>query len=477
MSVEASGRVDASEYSPPAIPTTSTSSSGPIDESAGVDLSPELRADLFDLDAWGGILATYGRTMKVAVALTDAQGHVLGKCHNTQPVWTLIHDATFDWGTGCPFCITNRLPCTAVAQALQKREAVIVHDQAGLAHVAVPLLLGKQHLGAIIAGQVFDHYPESLPLLRVAKEFGVSAQQLWDVARKQRPVSSTILQASGDLLCALGQAFLRQRYGAILEAKLAETNGRFRLLVEGVRDYALFTIDLTGRVTSWNSGAERMLGYAEAEMLGQNFSRIFPPGDIQNRVPEKQLNQALQAGRVEDEGWRVRGDRKQFWANVHITALEEAGPVRGFAIIMQDATEHKKIALILEEAQHERARLQGKFLSHVSHELRTPLTAIYLFTTNVLDGLLGDLNPEQHEHLAFAVDNVKQMTDMVSDLLDITRVETHKFTIEPHRVSSATFSSSWSDFRTFSWAPARAGELFPFIQIAWGRRVMTSGER
>jgi len=71
------------------------------------------------------------------------------------------------------------------------------------------------------------------------------------------------------------------------------------------------------------------------------------------------------------------------------------------------------------------------------HELRTPLTAIYLFTTNVLDGLLGDLNPEQHEHLAFAVDNVKQMTDMVSDLLDITRVETHKLTIEPQRVSSA----------------------------------------
>src|SRR5712692_4409400 len=167
-------------------------------------------------------------------------------------------------------------------------------------------LTGQGAFRAIIAGQVFDRYPEPLPLRRLAKEFGVSAQQLWDVARKQRPVSSAILQTSGDLLCALGQAFLQQRYGAILESRLTETNGRFRLLVEGVRDYALFTMDPAGCVTSWNAGAERMLGYAEAEIVGRNFSRIFTPEDIQNRVPEKQLHKALQAGRAEDEGWRVR---------------------------------------------------------------------------------------------------------------------------------------------------------------------------
>ncbi len=110
-------------------------------------------------------------------------------------------------------------------------------------------------------------------------------------------------------------------------------------------------------------------------------------------------------------------------------------PVRGFAIIMQDATERRKIAIVLEEARQERARLQEKLLSHVSHELRTPLTAIYFFTTNVLDGLHGDLTPDQHEHLTFALDNVKQLKNMVSDLLDITRVETHKLTVEPQHVS------------------------------------------
>jgi PAS domain S-box-containing protein len=270
----------------------------------------------------------------------------------------------------------------------------------------------------------------------VAKEFGVSAQELWDVARKQRPVSRAVLQASGDLLCALGQAFLRQRYGAMLEAKLAETNGRFRFLVEEVRDYALFTMDPLGCVTSWNAGAERMLGFVESEILGRNFSFLFALEDIHNGLPEKQLHKALQAGRTEDEGWRIRRDRNQFWANVNITALsDDARAMPGFAIIMHDVTQRRKVAAELEEARQERSRLQEIFLSHVSHELRTPLTAIYFFMTNVLDGLLGDLTPGQHEHLAFALESVKQLKEMVSDLLDITRVKTHKLAVEPRHVS------------------------------------------
>ena len=427
MTSETLGRVDnASENPPPPAPYM-------IEV---VELSPHLRAELLDLEAWGEILTTYGRTMRVAVALTYARGRLLGEAHNAQPVWKLIHDAAPSWGDGCPFCVTSDQPCTAVADALHAGGVVMTRDQAGLTHVAVPLLLGKQSLGAIIAGQVFDRYPEPLPLRRVAKEFDVAPQQLWDVARKQRPVSGGRLRASGDLLCALGHAFLQQRFAAILETKLAETNGRFRLLVEGVRDYALFTMDPIGIVTSWNCGAERLLGYAETEIVGQNFSCIFTPEDIQNRVPESQLHKAMQAGRTENEGWRVPANRKHFWADVNITALlGDAGTIRGFAIIMQDVSERRRIAALLEETRLERGRLQEEFLSHVSHELRTPLTAIYFFITNLFDGLLGDLTPEQHATLALAVDNVKQLKDMVSDLLDITRVETHKLSVEPQYVS------------------------------------------
>ena len=454
-----------------------------IDESGSIELPPESLADLLDFDAWGEILATYGRTMRVAVALTDVEGRLLGKCHNAQPVWNLLHDAAPGRGTGCPFCITTHVPCTAVLEAFQAGGVVMVRDLAGLIHVAVPLFLGKLHLGAIIAGQVFDRYPEPLPLRRVANEVGVSAQQLWDVARKQRPVSRAVLQTSGDLLCALGQAFLQQRYGLILESRLAETNGRFRLLVEGVRDYALFIVDPTGCVTSWNSGAERMLGYVEAEIVGRNFSCIFTSEDIQNRVPEKQLDKALQAGRLEDEGWRVRQNRRQFWAHVNITTLMEGtGPFRGFAIIMQDVTERRKIAIVLEEARQERARLQENFLSHVSHELRTPLTAIYFFTTNVLDGLLGDLTPEQREHLASALDNVKQLKDMVSDLLDITRVETHKITVEPQHASPIKLvADAFSTCRTNATAKniTLRSDVAPGLPFVWAdparvRQILTN---
>jgi PAS domain S-box-containing protein len=434
MTPELLGPARAKEDSSPTLPIATILSRAAADSNHDIDLSPKMRADLLDLDAWGEILTTYGKTMKMAVALTDSDGHVLGKCHNPQPVWAMVHAAARDW-TGCPFCISTGLPCSAVAESLRIGGVVRVRDLAGLTHGAVPLFLGRQHLGAIIAGQVFDRYPDPLPLRRVAKEFAISAQDLWDIARMQRPITSAIQQASADLLFALGQAFVQQRYGAILKASLADTNGNFRLLVDGVRDHALFTIDPLGRVTSWNVGAERMFGYTDGDIVGKNFSGLFSPEDIHNRVPQKHLDKALQAGRIEDEGWRIRADQSQFWADVNMTVLlEDQGTVRGFAVIVQDVTERKKIVIVLEEARQERARIQEKLLSHVSHELRTPLTAIYLFTTNVVDGLLGDLNPEQIEHLRLALDNVEQLKNMVSDLLDITRVEANKLTVVPQRV-------------------------------------------
>ena len=422
-------RVGADAQVPPAV-WRSANQPGLADQNGDAELSAKMRAALLDVDAWGEILKTYGRTMRVAVALTDADGLLLGKCHNPQPVWSLVRDAASDWDPGCPFCIAKSQPCAAVADAVRTGTAAVAHDLAGLTHVAVPLTLGKETLGAIIAGQVFDRYPEPLLLRRVARDFGISAQELWELAKKERPMAGALLHASGDLLGALGHAFLQQRHSAILEERLAETNDRFRWLANGIRDYALFTLDTAGCVTSWNVGAERMLGYTQAEIMGHNFSLIFPPEDIQRRVAESQLHKALKKGRAEYEGWSIRRTHEQFWASVNITTLSgREGSIQGFAIIMQDTTERKKMALVLEEAQQERGRLQEKFLSHVSHELRTPLTAIYFFTTNVLDGVFGDLTPEQHKHLALALDNVTQLKDMVSDLLDITRVDTHKLTL------------------------------------------------
>jgi PAS domain S-box-containing protein len=401
---------------------------------ATVELSREERAELLDVKAWGPMLETYGRTMKVAVALTDIEGSLLGSCQNAQPIWTLLKSAIVGKRTGCPFCLAPSSPCAAVAEALRTGLPTIVRDQAGLTHVAVPLSLGNHRLGAIIAGQVSEQYPESLLLQRAAKKFGVSAQLLWHLSSNQRPVSRATLQMAGDLLGTLGQAFLRQRYAAILETHVAQMNLRFRLLVEGVTDYALFTTDHLGRVTSWNVGAERMLGYPQDEIVGQQFSRMFTLQDIQDRAPEKQLLKASQEGRAEDEGWRVRENQTQFWANVIITPLaEEADSHRGFALVMQDVTDRRKAAIELEAVRQERIDLQEQFLSHVSHELRTPLTAIYFFITNLLEGVVGDLTSGQREHLEFSLENVKQLKDMVSDLVDVSRVESLKLAVTPQQ--------------------------------------------
>jgi PAS domain S-box-containing protein len=436
MTSEFSGRLDANGHPIPPVLASSPYGRSPEWEDDTFELSSQMKAELLDTTSWGEILASFGRTMRAGVALTDTDGRILGSCHNAQPVWKLIHDNTPIWSATCPFCITSTMPCTAVTVALETRKVVMVRDQAGLTHIAVPLALGKQPLGAIVAGQVFDRYPESITLQRVARCLGVPAQSLWDTARKQIPVSKAILQTSGELLAVLGRAFLRHRYATILEAKLAETNARFRLLVEGVRDHALFTVDPAGDVTSWNRGAARLLGLAENRIVGRNFSCIFNPQDTQNHLPEKLLHDAFQSGQAEGETWHDAGEGQRFWANVTVTKLsQDAGPAGGFAILIQDVTARRNIETLLKEAHQERERLRERFISHVSHELRTPLTAIYLFTTNLLDGLLGDLTADQSEHLTLALDNIEQLKGMVDDLLDITRIDTHALAMEPQHLS------------------------------------------
>jgi len=139
------------------------------------------RAELLDPDKWGEILGKFGRTMKLAVALTDTDGKLLGPCHNPQPVWELVRRTSAS-GPACAFCLTPDGSCKAVADALASGEVVIVDDAAGLAHAAIPLILGTRPLGALIAGQIFAQYPQPLSLQRVAKYFGVPQQELWSTA-------------------------------------------------------------------------------------------------------------------------------------------------------------------------------------------------------------------------------------------------------------------------------------------------------
>jgi PAS domain S-box-containing protein len=127
------------------------------------------------------------------------------------------------------------------------------------------------------------------------------------------------------------------------EEELLRAQGSYRLVVEGIRDYAIFMLDLDGRVSSWSPGAARLQGYTADEILGRHFSIFYPPEDLASGKPARELVVADESGRYEEEGWRLRKDGSRFWASVLITALRDpAGGLLGFAKITRDVTERKR---------------------------------------------------------------------------------------------------------------------------------------
>jgi PAS domain S-box-containing protein len=132
---------------------------------------------------------------------------------------------------------------------------------------------------------------------------------------------------------------------------LRASEERFRLLVEGVQDYAIYMLDPEGRVTTWNTGVERIKGYTAPDILGEPYSRFFPPEEQARGTPARLLEQATREGHYVGEGWRVRKDASQFWASVVITALRDAhGELRGFAKVTRDITERRQAECALEQA-------------------------------------------------------------------------------------------------------------------------------
>ena len=218
--------------------------------------------------------------------------------------------------------------------------------------------------------------------------------------------------------------------------------------LEGVRDYAIFIIDVEGIIKTWNAGAEMMKGYRPEEIIGQSFSRFYPLADLEAGKPRMLLDKAAQVGRVTDEGWRLRKDGSRFWGYGVITALyNEAGVVRGYAKITIDMTEHKQMAdelhqtlQRLEDANkrlEELDQLKSLSISVASHELRSPLTAIKGYIDNLLEGVAGTLSDQVIYYLTrigYNTDRVIRLTNM---LLDLSRIEAGEMPLDLDDVSIA----------------------------------------
>jgi len=199
----------------------------------------------------------------------------------------------------------------------------------------------------------------------------------------------------------------------------------FRFIVESAEDYAIFTTDLERQITSWNVGAERLMGWSEAEIIGQLADVIFVPEDREQGQHEKEARKALEEGRAENKRWHMKKDGSRFWGDGVMCRLrDDAGNTRGFAKIFRDRTAE----LRAEEARADSDRRKDEFLAMLAHELRNPLSAIgnasYL-------SLRPDADAETVEWSKEVIARqVQNLTHMIDDLLDLSRINRGKIRLK-----------------------------------------------
>ena len=208
----------------------------------------------------------------------------------------------------------------------------------------------------------------------------------------------------------------------------ADGDDLFRLLVDSVQDYAIFMLDPQGCVATWNAGAQKIKGYTKDEIVGRHFSVFYPVDAVNRRWPQLELALALERGHFEDEGWRVRKDGTQFWANVVIAPIrDEAKCLRGFAKITRDLTARKQV-----EDLQRGERQVNEFLAMLSHELRNPLAPIQS-ALDVLERKPDDLDVARWGRAVIGR-QVQQLSRLVDDLLDVSRITRGKIELKPEPV-------------------------------------------
>jgi len=228
-----------------------------------------------------------------------------------------------------------------------------------------------------------------------------------------------------------------------VENVLHERDAELRALLEGVSDYAIFTVDPHGRVSSWHTGAERMKGYTREEAMGMPFAKFFTPEDQERGRAQHEMDVAARTGEYKGDGQRMRKDGSLFEAAVVLTPLRGThGELLGFLKLTQDITERKRMEQereqMLRDAQTARADAErashskGEFLATISHELRTPLSAI-LGWAHVLERGVFDTETVKHG-LAAISRNARIQVQLIEDLLDMNRIESGQLRLDLQRI-------------------------------------------
>lgn len=208
----------------------------------------------------------------------------------------------------------------------------------------------------------------------------------------------------------------------------------YRLLVNSIQDYAIFFLDASGYVASWNKGAQKLKGYKADEIIGKHFSVFYTSKDIKANRPARNLADCLKNGHAEDEGWRIKRDGSRFWADVIITSIhDDDGELVGYAKVTRDLTARKRQEDALRKAndklQRHQIELEGlnsakdEFISVASHQLRTPATGVKQFLGLLREGYAGELSPRQREFVDKAYESNDRQIALVNDLLQVAQLD------------------------------------------------------
>jgi PAS domain S-box-containing protein len=210
------------------------------------------------------------------------------------------------------------------------------------------------------------------------------------------------------------------------EELLRQSEERFRLLIDSVKDYAIFMLDPNGRVASWNPGAQRLKGYASSEIVGRHFSIFYPSEDVEAGKPAAELKTAAGTGRYEEEGWRLRKDGTRFWASVVISAVRApSGELVGFSKVTRDLTARKAQDESLRSALADLRRANHEledYAAFVSHDLQEPLRKMASFAELLRVHSGPAVDETGNSYISRIVEGAERMRRLITDVLEYSRI-------------------------------------------------------
>ncbi|PSM45571.1 hypothetical protein C7Y66_29625 [Chroococcidiopsis sp. CCALA 051] len=399
-------------------------------------LRVEVLQALLDPLIWHSVLEEYALAMNLAVVLTDTQGSAIGEYINPQPLWQLFQTQITEKPGVCPFCLVRSKPCTAIAEALQRNELVLISDDLGFAHFVIPLRLGDRSVGTLIAGQVFDQFPDrlQLELEQNAKRLNLSPQAVWRQASRQRPVARKTLRTYGKLLSTLGNSFIETRYHSLMERDRSDLLSRlyeqvsiseqqYRLLAEGLPQFVWISLP-NGQVTYCNPHCYRYTGLTPEQTLDFGWASVLHPDDRERTQVIWQ--NAIVTGESYEIEYRFRRDRdgQYRWHLASVAPVRDAtGQIVnwvGTAIDIEDRKQTEEMLQQQTEQLIEANRIKDEFLAVLSHELRSPLNPI-LGWTKLLRSRKFDAG-KTAQALETIERNAKLQAQLIADLLDVSRI-------------------------------------------------------